>query len=199
MRENINPKNAWHGRPWRIAAWLTAAGLISVPIGVQMIHGPFGWSLSDFIFAAFILSAGCFLFDWAARSAPSLTYLAGAGAGLVAGFGLLVVNGAVGLVGAEDEPHNLLLGVVLLVAICGSVVAQVKPPIMAKAMMAAALTHIVISVALLVRAGGMSDGDARMEVVGLSVFAGMWLASAWLFRSAAPLSNVHNSDTIPSL
>jgi hypothetical protein len=56
---------------------------------------------------------------------------------------------------------------------------------MARAIAAAAVTHIVISTVLLLRAGGVSDGDPMAEVVGLSIFAGIWLASAALFRTSA--------------
>lgn len=55
---------------------------------------------------------------------------------------------------------------------------------MARAMLAAAIAHTLVSAVLLVRAGGVSDGDPRMEVIGLSVFAIIWLASAWLFQQA---------------
>jgi hypothetical protein len=156
-----------------------------LPITVQAVSGNFGWSIGDFIFVAVILFMGCFLFDLAARRAPNLSYLAGAAAALGAGFGLVVVNGAVGLVGSEDEAHNLLFIAVILVAIIGAVFARGRSPAMARAMFAAAVVHIVVSVALLIKAGGVSDGDPRMEVIGLSVFAGIWLASAWLFRNAS--------------
>jgi hypothetical protein len=155
-----------------------------LPIAIQLFTGNFGWSPGDFVFVAIILLTSCLLFDLAARKAPNLAYLAGAGTALAAGFGLFVVNGAVGLVGSEDEAHNLLFGFVILVAVIGTLAARGRPAGMARAMLAAALAHIIVSAALLIDAAGVSDGDFRMEVVGLSAFAVMWLASAWLFRSS---------------
>ena len=185
--ERVLKNNAgrWHSTPWRIAAWSTAAALMLLPITVQLVSGNFGWTTGDFIFAAIILLVSCSLFDWVARKSPNFSYLAGGAAALAAGFGLLVVNGAVGLVGSEDENHNLLFLAVILVAILGAILARGRPVQMARAMAAAAVTHIVISTVLLVRAGGVSDGDPMAEVVGLSVFAAVWLASAGLFRNAA--------------
>jgi hypothetical protein len=184
MEGSIENKG-WRSGPSRVAAWTAAAGLMLVPVSVQLIRGDFGWDMFDFGFAAAILSASCFIFDLAARKSPNFSYLAGAGAALAAGFGLFVVNGAVGLVGSEDEAHNLMFGAVLLTAIAGAAVARGRPAALAGAMLAAAIVHIAVSAGLLIRAAGVSDGSFGTEVVGLSVFAAMWLASAWLFRGAA--------------
>ncbi len=171
--------------PWRRAAWVLAAAIMLVPVSVQLFSGNFGWSIFDFIGVAIILLAGCLIFDFTARRAPNLSYLAGAGAALAAGFGSLVVNGAVGLVGSEDEPHNLLFLFVLIIAIGGAAIAEGRPSSMARAMFTAALTHVFVSVALVLKARGISDGDPQMEVVGLAMFAGIWLASGWLFQHAS--------------
>jgi hypothetical protein len=144
----------------------------------------FGWTTGDFVFVAAILFTGCLVFDVAARRAPNFAYLAGAATALAAGFGLVVVNGAVGLVGSEDEAHNLCFLAVILAAIIGTLMARGRPAGMSRAMLAAAAAHILVSAALLIDAGGTSDGDPGMEVVGLSVFAATWLMSAWLFRRA---------------
>lgn len=185
MQQALDNDSGWRSTPWRIAAWTAAAGLMLLPIGIKLVSGNFGWSMGDFVFVAIVLLAGCSLFDLAARKAPNLSYLLGASAALAAGFGLFVVNGAVGLVGSEDEAHNMLFLAVILVAIVGAASARGRPEGMARAMFAAAITHILVSAGLLIQAGGVSDGDPRMEVVGLSVFAAMWLASAWLFRTAS--------------
>ncbi|MBB5745183.1 hypothetical protein [Brevundimonas variabilis] len=156
-----------------------------VPITIQLSRGNFGWSLADFIIIAAILFAGCLLFDFAARRSPNLEYLLAVSAALAASFGVFVVNGAVGLVGTEDEAHNLFFLLVILVAIIGSYSARLRPKQMAWAMSAAALAHIVTSVAILASARGVSDGNPVMEVVGLAIFGGVWLASAMLFRQSA--------------
>jgi hypothetical protein len=185
MEKSLDNISGWRSGPWRIAAWSTAAVLMLVPISVQLFSGNFGWDTADFIFVAVVLFVSCFIFDVAARKAPNLSYLIGASFALAAGFGLLVVNGAVGLVGSEDEAHNLLFGIVIVAAIIGAIAARGRPGTMAQAMLTAAIVHIGISTFLLIRAGGVSDGNPQMEVVGLSIFAAIWLASAWLFRKAS--------------
>ena len=185
MQGSSTQRGHWNSKPWRLAAWLTAAGIMLLPVGVHLTAGPFGWSFGDFLGIGLILIFGAAIFDLAARRSPNLAYLAGAGAALAAGFGLVVVNGAVGLVGSEDEMHNAYFFSVPAIAILGSILAAGRPVPMALTMLAAAVTHIAVSTTLLIDANGVSDGNPQMEVIGLSIFALLWLASAWLFRSAA--------------
>ena len=175
--------SGWRSTPWRIAAWSVAGGLMLVPIVVQLVAGNFGWDAADFIIVAVILGTSCLLFDLAARKAPDFSYLAGAGAALAAGFGLFFVNGAVGLVGSEDEAHNLWFFVAVLVAVAGAIIARGRRGMLSLTMLAAGIIHIIVSAVLLIRAGGVSDGDPQAEIVGLSFFAALWLGSAFLFRN----------------
>ena len=182
MEASPGREASWNSKPWRVAAWSAAAGLTLLPMAVQLTYGHFGWSFFDFVGIGMILLSGCTIFDLIARRAPNFAYLAGAGAALAAGFGLVVVNGAVGLVGSEDEAHNVYFYAAPLFAILGSIFAGGQPMPMAKAMLAAAGVHIAVSTVLLIDANGVSDGNPQVEVIGLSIFALLWLGSAWLFR-----------------
>lgn len=188
MQQASKNDRQWRSTPWRIAVWATAAGLMLAPVVVRLVSGDFGWSVGDNMFVAVVLFVGSFIFDRAARRAPNFSYLAGVAAALAAGFGLFVVNGAVGLVGSEDQAHNRWFLAVILAAIVGAVAARGRTEDLARAMLAAGVAHILVSAAVLISTGGASDGDARMEVVGLSVFAAIWLASAWLFRRASSVA-----------
>ncbi len=185
MADTMRSGGGWNSRPWRIAAWSVAAGLMLLPVMASLATGGTDWSNGDFVFVAVVLFGSCFLFDLAARKAPNFPYLAGAGCALAAGFGLIVVNGAVGLVGSEDEAHNLWFGAAILVAITGALIARGRSEGMARAMFAAAITHIAVSAALLIGAGGVAEGGLSMEIVGLAGFAAMWLTSAALIHYSA--------------
>lgn len=177
--------NGWRNGPWRIAAWTAAALLLLVPAAAHLAGGGFGWTGFDFVLLGVILLVSCSIFDLAARRAPNFAYLAGCAAALAAGFGLFIVNGAVGLVGSEDEAHNIAFLVVILTAIVGSVIAGGRPRGMARAMGAAAAAHIAVSAGLLIATGGATADAFRAQIVGLSLFAALWLGSALLFRSAS--------------
>ncbi len=173
--------NGWNSKPWRVAAWAIAGVILLIPVSIQLIYGNFGWSPADFVFVAAILFVSCFIFDLSARYSANFSYLAGVAGGLAASFGLFVVNGAVGLVGSEDESHNLLFLFVPLIAMVGAIISRGRALGMSCVMFAAAIAHIMISVGLLIQAGGKSDGDRNMEIIGLIVFAVVWVASAWFF------------------
>ena len=88
------------------------------------------------------------------------------------------VNLAVGMIGNEDNPANLLFGGVLLVALLGAVLAWFRPRGMAVAMATAALAQGTIAVYALFAGHG-----ALALFIGLFVLP--WLLSAQLFRVAA--------------
>ena len=169
----------------RLMAWTAAAGLMLLIIAVRLAGGLGGWSTGDVVLVAAILLAACLVFDLATRLAPNASYLAGTAVALLAGAGLVVVNGAVGLVGAEDEPHNRLFVAVILVALTTAALTRGRPEGMARAMIAAAVVHVALSAALLGAVGVGPAGHMGIEAVGLSGFAALWLAAAWLYRRSA--------------
>ena len=185
MERTLGKNGGWQSGPWRIAAWVVAAGLFLLPVVVELGSKDFGWNFADFVFWGIVLVVSCLLFDFAARKSPNFSYLAGSGAALAAGFGLVIVNGAVGLVGSEDEGHNILFGLVLMTAVVGAFIARGRAEGLSRAMLAAAIVHIAVSAILLVRSGGTTEATLGAEIAGLSVFAAIWLASGWLFRRSA--------------
>ncbi len=135
------------------------------------------WSTTDFATAgALVLGLGLGLGLSLRRSADT-TYRLGAAFALVAAGLLVWINLAVGIVGAETDPRNLLFATVLAVAALGSLVARLAPRAMSRAMMATALTQILVGI--IVWDGGM---PARALT---GVFTALWLVSAGLFGKAA--------------
>ena len=108
-------------------------------------------------------------------------------AGIAAAASLLLVWGnlAVGFIGSEDNPMNLLYGGVLAVGFVGTVVAKLQPLGMMKAMLAVALTQFAVPfVALLIKRPELNMGVLWVIVLN-TVFAGLWVAVGLLFRRAA--------------
>lgn len=144
------------------------------------------WTLSDFAFAVVLVASVVTLFTLAARRSRSVAYRAAVGLALAAAFVLVWVNGAVGIIGNEDNDANAMFYGVLGMAIAGSVIARGRPRGMARAMGATALTQVLVGVIALAADAG--DGGAlwpRDLLFATAFFAGLWLASAWLFHQAA--------------
>jgi len=103
-----------------------------------------------------------------------------------AAFLLIWVNLAVGVIGSEGNPANLMYGGVLIVAIVGAVVARFQPLGMALAMAATAGAQTLIGTTALISGWGSTSSSFPEAVILLSgFFAVLWLLSAWLFRKAA--------------
>jgi hypothetical protein len=100
--------------------------------------------------------------------------------------GLLLVWGnlAVGFIGNENNPANLLYGAVLAVAAVGALVARFRAAGMARAMFGAALTQVAVPlVAAAIWRPEVNQG--MLYVLALNtIFAGIWVVSGWLFRRA---------------
>jgi hypothetical protein len=163
--------------PWRIAAWGLAALLLLLPLVAMRFDTGVNWTLSDFIFAGALIGGVGLAFELAVRMTSNLAYRAGVGFALAAAFLIVWANGAVGMIGSEDNPFNLLFLAVIAMALIGAIVARFRAAGMALAMAAAAIAHAAVATV------GMFS-DLRGGILSLA-FAGLWLLSAALFRKAA--------------
>jgi hypothetical protein len=88
------------------------------------------------------------------------------------------MNLAVGIIGNEDNPANLMYGGVLAVGIIGAVIARFQPHGMARALVATALAQALVAVIALIAGLGYT-------LILTGFFVALWLTSARLFRKAA--------------
>ena len=165
------------GFPWRILGWGTAAGLILLPLVAMQFTSEVNWTLGDFLVAIFLLGGVGLAFELAVRVTPNKWYRGGVAAALAGALLLVWANGAVGMIGSEDNPYNLWFGSVLLVALVGAVLARFEAAGMARAMSAAGITQAIVA------AIGMPT-DLRGGMLSIAL-AGLWLLAAALFRNAA--------------
>lgn len=182
MAGNIEIDGGRRGIPWRIVGWSVPLLLLLLPLAA---NAP--WTLTDFIFMGLLFVIVGLLLELAVRASGNIFYRAGAGVAVAASFLLIWVNGAVGFLGNEDNPANLMFAGVLLIAVLGSVLARFKPAGMARAMLATAAGQALVGmIALAAGLGSVELSDRLYEVVmGTSLFAALWLMSAGLFRKAA--------------
>lgn len=106
-------------------------------------------------------------------------YRAGLGVALATAFILSWMNPAVGIIGNESNPANLMYLGVLGVGLIGAIIARFQPEGMARALLATALSQICVGAITL--ASGLA-----FTLVLDACFAALWLIAAWLFRKAAP-------------
>ncbi|MGI4822167.1 MAG: hypothetical protein ACRYFV_13235 [Janthinobacterium lividum] len=177
---------------------LATAFLLLIPLVAMQFTHEVAWTLADFVVAGGLLVGAGLTYVLIARLATTATYRVAVGVAVLAGLLLVWANLAVGLVGSEHNPANLLYGGVLAVAAIGALVARFRPAGMARAMFGAALTYVVVTAIALV---GWPPGAAAEPTVNLvpvlvanAAFAALWAASGWLFRRASASSQHFGSQ-----
>ncbi len=186
MTGNAEHGGGRRGSRWRIALWGMAALLLLLPLLAMQFTDEVAWDLADFAIFAAMLVGACGTYELAARMTGNPAYRAGVGVALAAAFALAWVNGAVGIIGNEDDPANMMYGGVLVVGILGAVLARFRPHGMARAMVATAFAQAVVAVVALIAGWGSTGPSWPRDILALTgFFVALWLGSALLFRKAA--------------
>ena len=162
------------------AMWGGAALLLSLPWIAMRLTDEVDWSPRDFAVFGTMLFVACSAYELATRTTGNRAYRAGAGLAVAAGFLLVWVDLAVGIVGSEANPANLMFAGVPVVAMAGAAIARGRPRGMACALAATALAHVSVAAFALLRASGDLPRLAALS----GFFVALWLGSAWLFRMA---------------
>ena len=171
---------------WRIAAWAAAALLLLLPLVAMQFTKEVVWDVADFAVAGALLFGAGLTYELVARTMANIAYRAGGGVAVAAALILVWVNLAVGLIGTEDNPANLMYVGVLAIGIIGAIIARFQPHGMARALVATALAQTLVAViALIARFGSTGPIWPQDILMSTAFFDTLWLISAWLFRKAA--------------
>ena len=168
-------------RPWRIIGWGTAAFLLILP---YIAGAP--WTGSDYVFAAAMFGIVGGLIELAVRSSRDPWYRAGALVAVAASFLLVWVNGAVGIIGSEDNSANLMFLGVIAIALGGSIAVRFRARGMARVMAVAAVAEALVALPVVAMGlGAQQPPGVAGVLILIGGFTGMWAVSALLFRKAA--------------
>jgi hypothetical protein len=139
------------------------------------------WGPMDFAIIGVLVLGNGLLYEYASTRAGTVAHRAAVGIAVAAGLLLVWVNLAVGMIGDEGNPANLMYVLVLAVALLGTAIARFEPREASIAMFATAATHAIVAVlALVAGLGPTLFADA--------FFVGAWVASGLLFREASMAS-----------
>lgn len=148
-------------------------------------------TVAHFVMAGILLLILGLLYLLVASWGRSGAYKFAAGIAVAASLLLVWGNLAVGFIGSEDNPANLLYAGVLAVGFIGALRAKLQPQGMSKAMFATALVQFAVPfVAMAIWQPELNMGVLWVIVLN-SVFAGLWVASGLLFRRAGTTVSVN--------
>ena len=165
----------------RVMIWIGAIGaILAIPLIAMQFTDEVAWTTFDFIAAGVMLGAAALAYELTTMNKVSLAYRAAVALAVGTAFMLVWVNGAVGVLGDEDNGANLIFLGVFAVGFIGAVLAGLRPAPMAHAMAATAVAQIVAALIALILSSG-----TPLEVALTAAFSGGWFASAFLFHRAA--------------
>lgn len=169
---------------------LATAMLLLIPLVAMQFSDEVVWTLSDFIFAGALIFATGFTYILvtrvlAPRIGDNIIYRIALGFALFTGLFLIWVNGAVGIIGSEDNPVNILYFGVVAVGIIGALIARFRQPGMFYTMFAMALTQALIAVVALGGGYYESSPGSVFHIIGVNgFFITLFVIAALLFRYA---------------
>lgn len=164
---------------------LAVVCVLLVPLVAMQFTGEVDWSFSDFVFAAVVLFGAGLTYILIARTSGNIAYRAGIGLAVATGLLVVWANGAVGLIGNEREPANLMYYGVLAVGFNGAIAARIRPRGMALASFATALATALVAVIALVAGMQHYPESSVAEILTVNgFFVELFVVTGLLFQIA---------------
>lgn len=170
----------------RLIGWSGAVVLLTLPLIAMRFTSEVNWSLSDFLVMGALLGMAGLVLELATRRSRNLSYRFASAFAVATSFLLVWVNGAVGFLGDEGNPANLMFLGVIMVAIAGAVIVRARSAGMAQVLLGTAAAQLLAGI-IGFTAGWASPGEQGVfeAVTGTTLFTGLWLVSAFLYSKAA--------------
>jgi len=165
---------------------LATAFVLLLPLLAMEFTDEVVWDLADFAVAGALLFGAGLTYELLARKAGNFVHRVAIGLAVATALTLVWMNLAVGLIGSEENPANLMYIGVLAVGIIGAIIARFRPQGMARALFATALAQALVPViALIIWKPQVTSVEALLGMLGVNAFFVMlFVGSALLFRRA---------------
>ncbi|TBX24484.1 hypothetical protein TK45_04945 [Bowmanella sp. JS7-9] len=175
-------KNA---NPIRLLAWGAALLLWLLPAIAMQFTAEVNWTALDFtVFAAMIGSVGLAL-DRLVHLSANASFRLASIALMFTLFLLIWVNLAVGIIGGDSEPLNLIYALVLVAGVVMAWAGRFTPNAMLKCCLIMAVTQSVITLVAIILGWGQPYSTPMMLFIGNGIFILGFLTAGALFYHAA--------------
>jgi len=173
----------------RLIVWSAVAALILMLLVAMRFTTEVQWNEAVAYAVLFVLAGGTYeLFQW--LRLRTTVYRLAFGVGIVGALVLLWVNGAVGIIGSEDNPVNMLFVAVPLIGFVGAIIARFRSKGMVFALIVTAVAQASVPViAYIINQPPIRTADDLAGILGVfainSLFVLLFITSALLFRKAS--------------
>ncbi len=157
---------------------LTTASLLLLPYIAMRFTDQVSWDLIDFVIAGVLLFGAGLTYELIARKSGNIAYRAAVGVAVATALLLVWVSLAVGIIGNEGNPANLMYIGVLAVGIIGALIARLQPLQMSRVLFATAFAQMLVAVIAQIAGLGFT-------FISNGLFAMLWIGSALLFRNTS--------------
>lgn len=167
---------------------LTTGLLLMIPLIAIQFSDEVAWTFSDFVIAGGLLFGTGFMYILVTRllatqMADNTVYRIAIGFALFAGLFLIWANGAVGIIGSENNPYNIVYFGVIAVGIIGAFIARFKPEGMTYTMFAMAVAQALVAAIALIGGFYQSPPSTVFHIIAVNgFFITLFVVSALLFR-----------------
>ncbi len=167
---------------------LTTGLLLLIPLIAMQYFDDVVWTLSDFIIAGTLLFGTGFTYKLITRRSGETAYRIAVGFALFTGLFLIWVNMAVGIIGSENNPVNLIYFGIPAVGIIGAFIVRFRPDGMVYAMFAMAFGQLLATVIALYNGIHQTPEITVIHILGVNgFFISLFIAAALLFHYAAQI------------
>jgi hypothetical protein len=169
---------------------IITALVLLIPFVASLFTAEMQWDETDYIVIGVLVFATAMAYEIVARRSRNTLYRVAVAIAVIAGLLLYWANLAVGLIGNEDNPANLLFFLVPWVGVIGSAIVRFKARGMARAMLAVIIAQLSVPlVAFLIwqpPVGTTQEFGGVLQVIVVTAFFALpWAVAALLFRQAA--------------
>jgi hypothetical protein len=195
MAASIDLGGGWGGR-LRLTGWSAVALLLVLPLAAMQFTNEVNWTGSDFVLAGVMLGGTGLFIELAMRMNRDPAYRAAAAIALLAALFLIWATLAVGVIGSEEDPVNLMFPGVLGIGLAGAMLARFRPTGMARTLAAMSVAQVATGAIALTAGAGMTDPRWPWDIFGATLFfTGAWLVSARLFAGAGAAARQGSSPS----
>lgn len=128
MAQAYDDKSTATVSKWKVAVWITAGALLLLPLVAMQFTRAVDWTGSDFTVAAVMLFGSLGLFELLTWRAIRGSRRVAIGAMLLGACLLTWVNAAVGIIGSEHDPINLIFFAAAAATVVGAILLSVTAP-----------------------------------------------------------------------